>query len=185
MAAAQGDRSAQFPAIEKKYGKPVQFWLKELADLGDAKYPEQIALLRERHGFSQAHANAVVMYARGSTSSRRYDTPEAFFTSLGGEREATARAICAAVATQFPDLELVIAWNQPMFRTGKHYVFGMSAASNHLLVAPWSGISPTVAARLDGLEANKKTVRVPVGWQVDAALLRLMIDERLAQLEEA
>jgi uncharacterized protein YdhG (YjbR/CyaY superfamily) len=89
------------------------------------------------------------------------------------------------VAAQFPDLELVIAWNQPMFRSGKHYVFGMSAASNHLLIAPWAGISPTVAARLDGLEANKKTVRVPVGWQVDAALLRLMVDERLAQLEEA
>jgi hypothetical protein len=39
-----------------------------------------------------------------------------------------------------------------------------------------------VKARLKGLEANKKTIRVPVDWKVDAPLLRLMVKERLAQL---
>lgn len=179
---ASGDRSQHFPAIERKHGKPVAFWLKELAALGEAKYAEQVEFLRERHGFSQAHANAVVMYARGSTSSRRVASPEAFFASLGGQREATARAVFAAIMQHFPDLELVIAWNQPMLRRGKDYVFGLSAATNHLLIAPWGGITPSIAARLKGLEANKKTVRVPVDWKVDAALLRLMVKERLAQL---
>ena len=183
MAAPSGDRSSHFPAIEKKHGKPVKFWLKELAALGDAKYAEQIEFLRERHGFSQAHANAVVMYARGSTSSRRFADPEAFFTSLGGDREATARAIFAAITDKYPDLELVIAWNQPMLRKGKDYVFGVSAATHHLLIASWSGISDTVASRLKGLEVNKKTIRVPADWKVDAALLRLMVKERLAQLD--
>ena len=183
MAAPSGDRSSHFPAIEKKHGKPVKFWLKELAALGDAKYAEQIEFLRERHGFSQAHANAVVMYARGSTSSRRFADPEAFLTSLGGDRERTARAIFAAITDKYPDLELVIAWNQPMLRKGKHYVFGLSAATHHLLIASWSGISDTVAAKLKGLEVNKKTIRVPADWKVDAALLRLMVKERLAELD--
>lgn len=183
MPAVSGDRSSHFPAIEKKHGKPVKFWLKELAALGDAKYAEQIEFLRERHGFSQAHANAVVMYARGSTTSKRFADPEAFFTSLGGDREKTARAIIGAITDKYPDLELVIAWNQPMLRTGKDYVFGLSAATHHLLIAPWGGISDTVAAKLKGLEVNKKTIRVPADWKVDAALLRLMVKERLAQLD--
>jgi len=183
MGTSSGDRSAHFPAIEKKHGKPVAYWLKELAELGDAKYADQISLLRERHGFSQAHANAVVMYARGSTSSRRVDTPDAFLSALGGQREATARAIFAAILDKYPDLELVIAWNQPMLRKGKDYIFGLSAATNHLLIAPWGGISDTVAAKLKGLEPNKKTIKVPVDWKVDAALLRLMVKERLAQLD--
>lgn len=184
MAGSSGDRSSYFPAIEKKHGKPIAFWMKELAELGaDAKYPDQISLLRERHGFSQAHANAVVMSARGSTTSRRFADPEAFFVGLGGQREATARAIFAAITEKYPDLELVIAWNQPMLRSGKDYVFGLSAATNHLLIAPWGGISDAVVTKLKGLEANKKTIRVPVDWKVDAALLRLMVKERLAQID--
>jgi uncharacterized protein YdhG (YjbR/CyaY superfamily) len=177
-----GDRAAHFPAIEKKHGKPVQFWLRELADLGDAKYQDQIDLLRERHGFSQTHANAVVMYHRGSTTSRRVDTPEAYLAALDEPKRTTARAIFAAITAKYPDLELVIAWNQPMLKRGKDYVFGLSAAKAHLLIAPWGGISDTVRARLKGLKANKKTIRVPVDWKVDAPLLRLMVKERLAQL---
>lgn len=61
MTDASGDRSKFFPAIEKKHGQPVSHFLSELGELTDAKYPEQIAYLRENHGFSQAHANAVVI----------------------------------------------------------------------------------------------------------------------------
>lgn len=182
MPTTPGDRSAHFPAIEKKHGKPVAHWLKELKTLGDAKYADQIDFLRERHGFSQAHANAVVMYARGSTTTRKFDGPEEFLKKLGGQREMTARAVLSTISKKFPDLELVIAWNQPMFRKDKDYVFGLSAASNHLLLAPWGGISDPIRARLKGLVANKKTVQIPVDWKVDATLLTLMVKERLAQI---
>jgi uncharacterized protein YdhG (YjbR/CyaY superfamily) len=182
MAGDAGDRSAQFPAIERRYGQPVQHWFDELAALGEVPYSEQMVLLREVHGMSRAHANTLIMYARGSTSSRRFDDPEAFFADLGGERERTARAIVEAIRSDFPDLELVIAWNQPMLRRGNDYVFGLSAATNHLLIASWSGISERVAANLGGLTANKKTIRVPVGWEVDRGLLRLMVQERLDEL---
>lgn len=182
MPEATSDRSSYFPAIEKKYGKPVKFYLRALSDLGDAKYSEQITLLREQFGFSQTHANALVMYARGSTSSRRVATPEDYFVSLGGEREQTARAVFEVILVKYPELELVIAWNQPMLRQGKDYIFGLMGAKNHLLLAPWGGSSETVLARLKGLKVNKKTVQIPVDWKIDAPLLRLMVKERLAQL---
>jgi uncharacterized protein YdhG (YjbR/CyaY superfamily) len=183
MADVSGDRSSYFPAIERKYGRPVEEWLDELAALGDVSYREQMSLLQEVHGFSRTHANALVMYTRGSTSARRFDDPEAFFRDLGGAREQTARAIISTIVEEFPDLELVIAWNQPMLRRGTDYVFGVSAATNHLLIASWGGISETVAAHLGDLTANKKTIRVPVGWEIDSDLLRIMVAERLAQLE--
>ena len=185
MGSSSGDRSAHFPAIEKKHGKPIAYWLEELRGLGDdAKYPEQVAFLRERHEFSQAHANALVMYARGSTSTRRYTDPEQFLRSLGDDKERTARAIFAAITDEFPDLELAIAWNQPMLKRGKHYVFGLSAATNHLLIASFgTNFVELVRPMLKGLEANKKTIKVPIGWKVDAPLLHTLVRSRLAELD--
>ncbi|MFM9131832.1 MAG: DUF4287 domain-containing protein [Actinomycetota bacterium] len=184
MAGKTGERSAHFPAIEKKHGKPVTFWLKELKSLGDARYADQISFLRERHGFSQAHANAVVMYARGSTTTRRVDTPDAYFRGLGGERERLARAIFAAVTTKFPKLEAVIAWNQPMLRQGKDYVFGLSAARNHLLIAAVGGNAVELLGdRLTGLESNKKTIRIPLDWKVARKLLHDLVRARLADID--
>ena len=55
----------------------MSYWFARLKDLDENKYPAQIAYLREEHGFSQAHANAVVMSHRGSSTSKR-------FTSLTG-----------------------------------------------------------------------------------------------------
>ena len=178
---ASGDRAAHFPAIEKKHGKPVSHWLKLIADLGDAKYPEQIAFLRERHEFSQAHANAVVMYARGSTSSKRFANPLEYLASIGPVKARTIRAIIAAIRKKHPHLELVMAWNQPMLRDGKRYVFGMSASTNHLLIAPWNAkVLKSLSAKLTSYEVNKKTVKIPVDWKVDAALLDAMIRPQLS-----
>ena len=184
MTDSSGDRTRHFPAIEHKHGRPIAFWLQQLADLDGAKYAEQIAFLRERHGFSQVHANALVMYAKGSTSTRRFDSPEAFFSSLGGEKERTARAIFADIAEEYPDLEMVIAWNQPMLKRGRDYVFGLSAATNHLLIAAVGGNAiELLGARLHGLETNKKTIKVPIDWEVDAALLHDLVRARLAELD--
>lgn len=182
MATRSGDRTVHFPAIEKKHGRPVAFWLGELRSLGDARYADQIAFLRERHGFSQVHANAVVMYARGSTTTRRVDTPEAYFSALGGDRERLARAIFAVITEKYPKLEAVIAWNQPMLKSGKDYVFGLSAAKNHLLIAAVGGNAvELLGERLAGLEANKKTIKVPLDWKVDKKLLHALVRARLAE----
>ncbi|MGA1594869.1 MAG: DUF4287 domain-containing protein, partial [Ilumatobacteraceae bacterium] len=57
MLVASGDRSEYFPAIERRYGQPMSHWFSVMEELADQRYPEQIAFLRENHGFSQAHAN--------------------------------------------------------------------------------------------------------------------------------
>ena len=91
--------------------------------------------------------------------------------------------IFAAITDAHPDLELVIAWNQPMLRRGKDHVFGVSARSKHLLLGPWGrDTSRILADRLAGDAVNVKTVRVPLDWVVDADLSQAMADVRLAEL---
>ena len=183
MSSGTGDRSQHFPAIERKHGQPVQHWFDLLADHGEAKYDEQMALLREGHGFSQSHANAVVMTHRGSTTTRRFAEPEAYFDSLDPVKAATARAIFVVIRRGVKGLELVTAWNQPMLRHESGYVFGLSAATNHLTLSPMSGaVMEQFAERLRGLKVNKKTFIVPVDWTVDASLLRDMTRARIAEL---
>ena len=116
MASTDGDRSKFFPAIEKKHGEKVAFWLKRLKDLETDKYPEQITYLKENYGFSQAHANALVMYFRGSTTSKRFDGPDSYFKKLEPQTAKTMKAIFGTVTAKHKELELVMAWNQPIQR---------------------------------------------------------------------
>lgn len=51
--------ASYFPSIEKKYGKPIAYWMEELDSVRDAKHMEQVAHLKEQ-GMGHGHANAVV-----------------------------------------------------------------------------------------------------------------------------
>ena len=181
MADQTKQRDAYFPAIEKKYGQPMSYWHGVMAELADEKYPAQIAYLRENYGFSQAHANALVMYSRGSTTSKRFTTLAQYLKTCDDQQQKTIKAIFAAIRTEFPELELVIAWNKPMLKLGDAYVFGVAAASKHLLLAPFDA---TILARmkkeLAGYTVLKKTVRIPSDWDVDVALLKKMLKLAIA-----
>ena len=182
MAISDGDREKFFPAIEKKYGEKMAYWFAAMKKLEGKKYPEQIAYLRENHGFSQAHANAVVMHFRGSTTSKRFSTPKQYFAQLDPQKKKTAELIFSTIMEKYPKLELVIAWNQPMLRIEGKYVFGLSTSQNHLTLNPFStDVLELMSSKLSGYKVNKHTFVVPVDWKVDASLLRAMVKARLAE----
>ncbi len=183
MAVSDGDRERYFPLIEKKYGEKMSYWFKVMKQLEGEKYPVQVAHLKENYGFSQAHANALVMYSRGSTSSRRFETPAEFYKSVTPQQAKTMKAIFKAITSKFPDLELVIAWNQPMLKIDKHYIFGCSAATNHILIAPWNqDVLKKYTPKFKEFKVNKKTIALPNDWEVDAKLLQAMAKDSLAAL---
>jgi len=184
MPTDKSDRESYFPAIEKKYGEKMSYWFAIMKDLKGQKYPEQIAYLRENYGFSQAHANALVMYSRGSTSSKRFEAPKDYFATLDTKQLKTVKAIFKAITSKYPDLELVIAWNQPMLRHGKDYIFGVSAATNHILMAPFSkDVLEKFAPKMKNLDVNKKTIGVPNDWVVDEKLLHSIVKARLVEVK--
>ena len=175
-------RESHFPAIEKKYGEKMSHWFKVMASLEGKKYPEQIAHLRENYGFSQAHANALVMYSRGSVSAHRHETPAHYYKSIDPTQAKTIKKMIKAIRDKYPELELVIAWNQPMLRKGTMYVFGCTVAKNHVLMAPWSAdVLEKFRPKLTEFTVNKKTIAVPNDWAVDAKLLQAMVKARLAE----
>lgn len=180
-----GDRSAYFPAIEAKYGKPMKYWFTRMKVVSDKKYPEQVAFLRENFGFTREHANALVLYTRGSTTSRRFDSVDEYLAPFSAVQQKTARAILKAITSRYPQMETVMAWNQPMLKLDKHYIFGLSIFKNHILMSPWSvdvidEFRPRLT-ELNGFTLNKKTIKVPIDWKVDVALLREMAAARIAE----
>lgn len=184
MSPQGSDRASFFPAIEKKHGQPMSYWFDVMDEISERKYPEQMAYLQENHGFSRAHANALIMYTKGSTSSRRFEALDDFLAPLDQQKQETLRAVIAAITRKFRRAEVVIAWNKPMIRIDGVYVFGMSTASNHIILAPFDGaVLDEFRPRLEGYVVKKKTFQVPVDWNVDAKLLQDMVAANVARAE--
>ncbi|MFZ9922611.1 MAG: DUF4287 domain-containing protein [Candidatus Nanopelagicaceae bacterium] len=180
-----GSRQAYFPKIEAKYGQPMRYWFAVMKDISDLKYPQQISYLREEHGFSQAHANALVMYSRGSKSSKRFEDLEGYLKGQGEVKSKTIKKIFKVIQKKYPKLELVIAWNQPMLKMGSEYLFGASILKNHILIAPWNPkVLSAMKQDLQGYKVNKKTLQVPIDWKVDEKLLLKMIKLNLQFLNK-
>ena len=166
------DRESFFPKIEKKHGQPMKYWFQVMKEISDWKYPEQIAYLKEEHGFSQAHANALVMYSRGSKSSRRFETLEDFLRNESTEKKKTIKSIFGVIQRKYPKSELTIAWNKPMIKVNDKYVFGVALATNHILLAPFdTSILEKLKPQLSDYKVLKKTIQVPIDWKVDEKLL--------------
>jgi uncharacterized protein YdhG (YjbR/CyaY superfamily) len=186
MSVSEGDREKHFPAIEKKYGEKMAYWFAIMKKLDGKKYPEQIAHLRENYGFSQAHANALVMYSRGSKSAKRHASPADYFKSIDVKQAKKIREIIKIITSKYPDLELVVAWNQPMLKKGTEYVFGASVSKSHISIAPWGDVLKSFASKfeqLEGVRVTKKTIAIPNDWVVDTKLIQSMIAARLKELK--
>jgi uncharacterized protein YdhG (YjbR/CyaY superfamily) len=175
-------REAHFPAIEKRYGEKMSYWFKVMKEIKGDKYPQQIAHLRENYGFSQAHANALVMYSRGSTSAKRFETPADYYKTVDPKQATTMRKIFKTIQTKYPKTELVIAWNQPMLKLGNDYIFGATATKKHILMSPWSNdVLDLFRERLEHLDLKKKTIGVPNDWKVEEKLILDMVKARIAE----
>lgn len=54
--------ASYFPAIEKKYGRPIKDWQEIIARCLPAKHMELVAMLKNEHAMGHGHANALVAY---------------------------------------------------------------------------------------------------------------------------
>lgn len=56
--------ASYFPSIEKKYGQPIDHWMKALDAVRDLKHMDQVAWLKSEHQMGHGHANALVAVYR-------------------------------------------------------------------------------------------------------------------------
>ena len=170
--ATNPDRSSHFPTIEKKYEQPMSYWFDQMKEISDWKYPEQIAYLRESYGFSQAHANALVLYSRGSATPRKYVSMDDYLKQFDTTKQETVRSIFMAMKSKYKKMEVVIVWNHPFAQIGEQYIMGVSVHLNHILLGPTrTEVLSELASELSPYVVNKKTFKVPVDWRVDKKLL--------------
>ncbi len=54
--------ASYFPSIEKKYGQPIEHWIKLVQKQKDMKHMEVVNWLKNEHGLGHGHANAIVGY---------------------------------------------------------------------------------------------------------------------------
>jgi uncharacterized protein len=113
----------------------------------------------------------------------KFENLDEYFASLDDTKAATLRRVLDVIATNFPDSSVKLAWNTPQIQIEGTYVFGMSAAKNHLSLAPWSeAVMTAFADRLAAYETTKGLFKVPVDWDVDGALITDLIQARMAEL---
>lgn len=77
------------------------------------------------------------------------------------------------VQENFPELNPVIKWNQPMFTYQGTFIIGFSMAKNHLAVAPEQVVIDKFSHRIKeaGYEHTKQLIRLPWGKEIDYTLL--------------
>jgi uncharacterized protein YdhG (YjbR/CyaY superfamily) len=176
-------REAHFPAIEKRYGEPMKHWFAVMKTTAGKRYPEQIAHLRENYGFSQAHANVLVMFTRGSTTAHRHATPTDYFKTIDPQQARTIKAMFKVLRTKYPELELVIAYNQPMLRKGTQYVLGASALKKYLLINPFSkAVIDAFTPKMKDLRVLKHSITIPNDWEIDEKLLMALAKARIKEI---
>ena len=86
------------------------------------------------------------------------------------------------VAERYPELELRIAWNQPMFTHHGTYIIGFSAASKHMAMAPERAtmIRFEPVMREHGTDFGTMFARQPWNKPFDYELLDAFIQHQLA-----
>ncbi len=95
---------------------------------------------------------------------------------------AFAKAVFDWVKAEFPQLESVIKWNQPMFTDHGTFIIGFSASKNHLAAAPEHACMVRFEAEMDanGVDHTKELMRFPWEQPIDYALLKQMIAFNIA-----
>ena len=90
------------------------------------------------------------------------------------------------VAQRYPELELRIAWNQPMFTHHRTYIIGFSAASKHMAMAPERAtmirFEPVMRER--GTDFGKMFARQPWNKPFDYELLDAFIQHQIAAKQD-
>ena len=107
-------------------------------------------------------------------------------TIPNGDNRARMVDVLDWVSHNFPELELRIAWNQPMFTHHGTYIIGFSAASKHMTMAPERAtmIRFEQVMRERGTDFGTMLARQPWTKPFDYELLNAFIQHQLAEKQD-
>ena len=103
-----------------------------------------------------------------------------FYASLTPQQLEHISSLVEWVSQHYPQLEPVIAWNQPMFKLGTKYILGFMPTKNHTNLLT---VTDTAITELEPLLTNYKhgtrSIQLPFAWEKDSDLLERIVAIRL------
>jgi uncharacterized protein YdhG (YjbR/CyaY superfamily) len=121
---------------------------------------------------------------REEMNSPRFNSVEEYLASVGPAKERTIRGVIDLILTQFPELESKISWNVPTIHRNGKYVAGIAAYKHHLTFSAWSPrVIEDFKVRLAKFVVMKNCFQIPVDWEIDRALVKDLVQARLAELD--
>jgi len=114
----------------------------------------------------------------------KFSTTEAFLDSIAvPEHRAKLEAILDWVAATWPELELVLKWNQPMFTHHGTYIIGFSVFPKNIAVSPEDVLMDRMRSDIEAAGYTTTARLFRIGWDdpIDHALLTRMIETQIAE----
>jgi len=97
--------------------------------------------------------------------------------------QGTLRRLRATLREMLPDAEETMSYNMPAFKLGGKAIAGYAFFKHHCSYFPHSGsVLPVMGDELAGYDWNTGTLRFPVDRSLPTALVRRLVEVRLAQL---
>lgn len=106
----------------------------------------------------------------------KFEDFDDFYSSLPDDQRVATKRLVDFVAERNPELELVLAWNQPMFKSGKKYLIGFMPTKKHINLLTISVDAIThLANELRNYRHGTRSVSLPFDWQIDEKLIYKVI----------
>lgn len=107
-----------------------------------------------------------------------------YLRPLEEPKRSTLQTLRRTILEIIPEAEEVISYRVPAFRVGGKTVAGFAAFKDHLSYLPFSGtVLGRLGAELAGYQMTKSSLHFPVDRPLSAALVRRLIEVRMAEVE--
>lgn len=113
----------------------------------------------------------------------KFSSLEDFYSSLPEDQQTHITSLVTFVSDNYPQLELVLAWNQPMFKSGKHYVVGFMPTKKHTnLLTVTDTVVTELNPQLGSYKHGTRSISLPFDWKIDPKLIRTVLELRQKEL---
>lgn len=118
----------------------------------------------------------------------RFTTPGDFLEAIAEpEHRAKLEALLDWVTRGWPELQLEVKWNPPMFVHHGTYIIGFSVFAKHIAVAPEAELIDRMRGDIEaaGYSTTQNLFRIRWSDPIDEALLARIIDTQIAEKADA
>jgi len=106
-----------------------------------------------------------------------------YLAAVSDEQRAALEKIRKAVRAAAPGAQECISYGLPAFRLDGKGLAAFGAAAGHCSFFPMSGKTvATLAKALEGYDTSKGTIRFPPGKPLPAALVKKLVEARIAEI---